>query len=153
MSAVPFAATAPALVVVGIMMISSFKEIDWSDFNEAVPAFFAGIFMALCYSISYGIAAGFIFYCIVKICKKEGQGAFIPSSGLHRSVHSELRAARRSSHADACRVTHTSTGQNTYKNRVASRTGDNPVFLFPVPPEYNQAAPPSPPAPCTACIL
>ena len=69
--AIPYAATAPALVVVGIMMASSFKEIDWSDFTEAVPAFFAGVFMALCYSISYGIAAGFIFYCIAKICKKE----------------------------------------------------------------------------------
>lgn len=68
-SAVPSAATAPALVVVGIMMMSSFKDIDWSDFDEAVPAFFAGIFMALCYSISYGIAAGFIFYIIVKVCK------------------------------------------------------------------------------------
>ncbi len=68
-SAIPYAATAPALVVVGIMMSSSFKEIDWNDFSEAVPAFFAGIFMAFCYSISYGIAAGFIFYCIVKICK------------------------------------------------------------------------------------
>ncbi len=70
-SAVPFAATAPALVVVGIMMMSSFKEIKWEDFSEAIPAFFAGIFMALCYSISYGIAAGFIFYCITKICKKQ----------------------------------------------------------------------------------
>ncbi|MBQ8145632.1 MAG: NCS2 family permease [Clostridia bacterium] len=68
-SAVPAAATAPALVVVGIMMMSSFKEINWSDLDEAIPAFFAGIFMALCYSISYGIAAGFIFYIIVKVCK------------------------------------------------------------------------------------
>ncbi len=68
-SAVPSAATAPALVVVGVMMTSSFKDIDWSDFDEALPAFFAGIFMALCYSISYGIAAGFIFYVIVKVCK------------------------------------------------------------------------------------
>ncbi|MBQ7387335.1 MAG: NCS2 family permease [Clostridia bacterium] len=68
-SAVPSAATAPALVVVGIMMMSSFKDVDWSDLDEAIPAFFAGIFMALCYSISYGIAAGFIFYIIVKICK------------------------------------------------------------------------------------
>lgn len=68
-SAVPFAATAPALVAVGVMMTSSFKEICWDDLEEAVPAFFAGIFMALCYSISYGIAAGFIFYCIVKGCK------------------------------------------------------------------------------------
>ncbi len=68
-SAVPFAATAPALVAVGIMMVSSFKEINWNDLGEAIPAFFAGIFMALCYSISYGIAAGFVFYCIVKVCK------------------------------------------------------------------------------------
>ena len=68
-SIVPSAATAPVLVMVGILMISSFKDIDWTDIGEALPAFFAGIFMAFCYSISYGIAAGFIFYCIVKICR------------------------------------------------------------------------------------
>ena len=67
-SAVPFAATAPALVLVGVMMTSSFKEIRWDELEGAIPAFFTGIFMALCYSISYGIAAGFIFYCIVKVC-------------------------------------------------------------------------------------
>ena len=72
-SAIPFAATAPALVVVGIMMTSAFKEISWDDFDEAVPAFFAGVFMAICYSISYGIAAGFVFYCITKICKKKAK--------------------------------------------------------------------------------
>ncbi len=72
-SAIPLAAAAPALVVVGIMMMSAFKEIDWEDLEEAVPAFFAGIFMALCYSISYGIAAGFIFYCLVKIVKNEAK--------------------------------------------------------------------------------
>jgi AGZA family xanthine/uracil permease-like MFS transporter len=71
--AVPSAATAPVLVLVGCMMLSSFKEIKWDDLSEAIPAFFAGIFMALCYSISYGIAAGFIFYCIVKIVKKEAK--------------------------------------------------------------------------------
>lgn len=42
-SAIPFAATSPALVAVGIMMMSAFKEIQWDDINEAVPAFFAGI--------------------------------------------------------------------------------------------------------------
>jgi len=68
---VPAQATAPALIIVGIMMLSSFAEIKWNDLEEAVPAFFAGIFMAICYSISYGIATGFIFYCIVKICKRE----------------------------------------------------------------------------------
>lgn len=64
---VPAAATAPALIIVGVMMVSSFLDVDWSDFNDALPAFFAAFFMALCYSISYGIAAAFIFYCLVKI--------------------------------------------------------------------------------------
>jgi AGZA family xanthine/uracil permease-like MFS transporter len=68
---VPAAATAPALIVVGIMMMSAFKEIKWDELNEAIPSFFAGVFMALCYNISYGIAAGFLFYLIVKICKKQ----------------------------------------------------------------------------------
>lgn len=68
---VPAAATAPALIVVGIMMLSAFKEITWDNLDEAIPAFFAGIFMAFCYSISYGIAAGFIFYVIVKVCKRQ----------------------------------------------------------------------------------
>lgn len=72
-SAIPSAATAPALVIVGCMMVSSFTEINWNDLEEAVPAFFAGIFMALCYSISYGIATAFIFYCIVKIIKKQAK--------------------------------------------------------------------------------
>lgn len=72
-SAIPFAATAPALIIVGIMMLSSFKEIEWNDISEAIPAFFTGVFMAFCFSISYGIAAGFIFYCIVKIFKKEAK--------------------------------------------------------------------------------
>ncbi|WP_139904743.1 NCS2 family permease [Clostridium thermarum] len=66
---VPAAATAPALIIVGVMMLSSFKEIQWDNLDEAIPAFFAGIFMALVYSISYGIAAGFIFYCIVKLVR------------------------------------------------------------------------------------
>jgi AGZA family xanthine/uracil permease-like MFS transporter len=66
---VPAAATAPALIVVGVMMMSAFKEIKWDDLDEAIPAFFAGVFMAFCYSISYGIATGFIFYCLVKLCK------------------------------------------------------------------------------------
>ena len=68
-SIVPSAATAPVLVMVGVLMISSFRDINWTDLNEAIPAFFASIFMCLTYSISYGIAAGFIFYCVVKVCK------------------------------------------------------------------------------------
>ncbi|MGX7197623.1 NCS2 family permease [Enterococcus olivae] len=66
---VPAQATAPALILVGVMMMASFKDIDWTDLEDAVPAFFASIFMGLCYSISYGIAAGFIFFTIVKVAK------------------------------------------------------------------------------------
>ncbi|MFV8043522.1 NCS2 family permease [Streptococcus hyovaginalis] len=66
---VPAAATAPALIIVGVMMVSSFLDVDWSNFEDALPAFFAAFFMALCYSISYGIAAAFIFYCLVKVVK------------------------------------------------------------------------------------
>ena len=72
-SAIPSAATAPALIIVGCMMVSSFAQIKWDKLEEVIPSFFAGLFMALCYSISYGIASGFIFYCIIKIFKKEAK--------------------------------------------------------------------------------
>lgn len=68
-SVVPTQATAPALIIVGVMMLSSFKEIDWANLEDAIPAFFASVFMAFFYSISYGIAAGFIFYCIIKVVR------------------------------------------------------------------------------------
>lgn len=69
LSLVPTQATAPALIIVGIMMLASFKDINWPDLEEAVPAFFASVFMGLCYSISYGIAAGFITYTLIKVIK------------------------------------------------------------------------------------
>ncbi len=66
---IPTAATAPALIVVGILMMGSFAQIKWNEFEEAVPAFFAAILMAFCYNISYGIAAAFIFYCLIKLVR------------------------------------------------------------------------------------
>ena len=66
---VPVQATAPALIAVGVMMLASFADVKWTELEDAIPAFFAAIFMAFCYSISYGIAGGFIFYCIVKVAK------------------------------------------------------------------------------------
>jgi AGZA family xanthine/uracil permease-like MFS transporter len=65
---VPAQATAPALIIVGILMAESFTGIKWDDIQEALPAFFVVAFMAFAYSISYGIAAGFIFYVITKLC-------------------------------------------------------------------------------------
>ena len=66
---VPAQATAPALIVVGVLMAESFAGIKWDDINESLPAFLTVIIMAFAYNISYGIAAGFIFYCIIKIIK------------------------------------------------------------------------------------
>lgn len=68
---VPSAATSPALIVVGILMVEPFAKIKWSDFSEAVPAFFTVAVMSFTYGISNGIAAGFIMYCITKICTKK----------------------------------------------------------------------------------
>ncbi|WMB30199.1 NCS2 family permease [Streptococcus didelphis] len=70
---VPAAATAPALIIVGVMMVAGFADVNWNDFEETLPAFFAAFFMGLCYSISYGIAAAFIFYCLVKTVKGQAK--------------------------------------------------------------------------------
>ena len=66
---VPSAATSPALIIVGIMMASSFKEINWDELEDAVPAFLTVAVMTLAYNISLGIAFGFIFYVLVKAVK------------------------------------------------------------------------------------
>jgi AGZA family xanthine/uracil permease-like MFS transporter len=68
---IPSAATAPILVVVGIMMMNEFKLIDWDDIEIAIPAFFTAAFMAFSYSISYGIAAGFIFFVLIKSVRRK----------------------------------------------------------------------------------
>ena len=73
MGMVPAAATAPALIVVGILMMESFKNIDWGTFEVAMPVFFIVTFMPFTGSISNGVAAGFVTYCIAKVVKKEGK--------------------------------------------------------------------------------
>jgi AGZA family xanthine/uracil permease-like MFS transporter len=70
---VPSEATAPVLIIVGVMMAESFADIRWKKIDEALPAFFTVIIMTFAYNISYGIAAGFLFYCIAKICNKEAK--------------------------------------------------------------------------------
>ncbi|KRL93303.1 NCS2 family permease [Levilactobacillus hammesii] len=66
LSIIPTAAIAPSLILVGIMMMSAFSQIPWHDLGEAIPAFMTSFIMAFAYNITYGIAAGFIFYCLVK---------------------------------------------------------------------------------------
>ena len=73
---VPAAATAPALIVVGFLMMLVAKDIEWSDFTEAFPAFLTILTIPLTYSISKGIGYGFISYVLLKV-----------SSGRIRDVH------------------------------------------------------------------
>jgi AGZA family xanthine/uracil permease-like MFS transporter len=66
---VPSAATAPALIVVGILMIASIADINWHDFEDAAVAFIAMVMMPFTYNITNGIAFGFITYVIIKLVK------------------------------------------------------------------------------------
>lgn len=66
--AIPAAATGPVLVIVGVMMTSPVKEIDWKDFSESIPAFLTMILMPLTYSISEGIMIGMVSYVLVNLC-------------------------------------------------------------------------------------
>lgn len=68
--AVPAFATAPALLYIGVQMLRSANEVDWTDITEAAPAFITIVFMPFTYSIADGIAMGFISYAVVKLCCK-----------------------------------------------------------------------------------
>ncbi|MDH4210064.1 MAG: NCS2 family permease [candidate division WOR-3 bacterium] len=59
--------TAPALIIVGTLMMSGVTKIDWKDFTEAIPAFLTIVIMPYAYSITEGIAVGFIFYTVLKL--------------------------------------------------------------------------------------
>ncbi|MGQ8338907.1 NCS2 family permease [Sunxiuqinia sp. A32] len=63
---VPGYATAPALIIVGVYMFKNIKEINFSDFSEAIPAFLTIILMPLTFSISIGLSFGFVSYVILK---------------------------------------------------------------------------------------
>lgn len=64
---VPGAATAPVLILVGLMMMSSVLKVNFSDYSEAIPAFICIIFMPLAYSISDGIVLGMISYVLINL--------------------------------------------------------------------------------------
>lgn len=76
MAVVTSAVTAPALIVVGVLMAGNLSQIDWKKFELAVPAFITIIMMPLSYSIATGIACGFIFYPITMLVTKR-----------HKEVH------------------------------------------------------------------
>ncbi|MBZ4642727.1 MAG: Xanthine/uracil/vitamin permease [Deferribacteraceae bacterium] len=64
---IPVFATAPALIIVGALMLKSVVQINWNDFTESLPAFVVIVSMPFTYSIATGISLGFIFYPIIKL--------------------------------------------------------------------------------------
>ena len=65
--AIPPIATAPALIIVGSLMIGAVTSIKWTDMTEAIPAFLTMLAMPLTFSIANGLALGFIFYPLLKV--------------------------------------------------------------------------------------
>jgi AGZA family xanthine/uracil permease-like MFS transporter len=63
---VPFEAATPALVVVGFLMMTQIRRIDFSDYEIAIPAFLTMVIMPFTYSITNGMGAGFIAYVVIK---------------------------------------------------------------------------------------
>ena len=81
---VPAAATAPVLILVGLMMMSSVVKINFADYSEAIPAFLCIILMPLTYSISEGIILGYLSYVVVNLLcgnyKKINIGMYVLSA-------------------------------------------------------------------------
>ena len=72
-SFVLYPVTSPALIVVGSLMIRAVREIDWDDFSEALPAFLTIVLMPLTFSITDGMAVGFISYALLKVVVGRGR--------------------------------------------------------------------------------
>ncbi len=70
---IPTSATAPALIMVGVFMISSIRKINLDDLQEAIPAFLTIVLMPLTYSIANGIGAGIIFFVFIKLITGQGR--------------------------------------------------------------------------------
>ena len=64
---IPSAATAPALIIVGVLMITPVSDIDVTDYTEAIPAFLTMLFMVCAYSISDGIMFGILSFVLIKL--------------------------------------------------------------------------------------
>jgi AGZA family xanthine/uracil permease-like MFS transporter len=74
---IPVFATAPALIVVGVLMASSVMHVHWDDISEAVPAFLTILVMPLTFSIAHGVAAGIVTYPIIKRLSGKGSDVHV----------------------------------------------------------------------------
>ena len=64
---IPYEAATPALIIVGFLMMTQIKEIDWSDYGIGIPAFLTIILMPFTYSIAVGIGAGFVSHVVIRL--------------------------------------------------------------------------------------
>ena len=82
---IPYEAATPALIIVGFLMMTQIKNIDWTDYGIAIPAFLTIILMPFTYSISVGIGAGFVSHVVVRVVQgraKEVHALLYVVSGL-----------------------------------------------------------------------
>jgi AGZA family xanthine/uracil permease-like MFS transporter len=70
---IPYEAATPALIIVGFLMMSQIKNIDWDDLGIAIPAFLTIILMPFTYNISVGIGAGFITHVVIRVIQGRGK--------------------------------------------------------------------------------
>ena len=82
---IPYEAATPALVIVGFLMMTQIKSIDWDDYGIAIPAFLTIILMPFTYNISVGIGAGFVTHVVIRVLqgrRKEVHPLMFLVSGL-----------------------------------------------------------------------
>jgi AGZA family xanthine/uracil permease-like MFS transporter len=73
--AIPAAATAPALILVGALMMGALAEVEWDDATEAIPAFLTVIIIPLSYSIANGLAFGITSHAVLKLVRGQARPA------------------------------------------------------------------------------
>ena len=111
---VPYEAATPALVVVGFLMMTQVKGIDWDDYEIAIPAFLTIVLMPFTYSITAGIGAGFISYVVIKVGPRQGRRASTRCCGSSPRCSSSTSRSTRA----ACSLPGSDACSRGYRNRA-----------------------------------
>ena len=90
----PAQATAPALILVGFLMTALVRDIPFGDLEEGFPALLTLTLMPFTYSITNGIGAGFVSYCVIKLLRGKGAEVHAMMYGSRRRLRDLLRPAR-----------------------------------------------------------
>jgi adenine/guanine/hypoxanthine permease len=89
---IPYEAAAPALVIVGFLMMTQIRHIPFDDYAIAIPSFLTIILMPFTYSITNGIGAGMVTYVAIKIAQRKVERSFRVDVDYCRSIHDLLRS-------------------------------------------------------------